>query len=1486
MNKEAPNFISDELYKTDPQACYSESVVEVESRSVSMSVSSSAEEYCSDEGEVYGYVNVDDYTSRWEPVGGSAEFETSTANNSKVTNLQDGINVLRWTVTTVMDDVKCESYKDIKVVNNKPPKAIVRETQTSCDTYANILGNIPPQGTYGEWSIADGEGYFDNSTAYSTKVYGLTADDVNFVKWTIHKGSCTSSAQIAITVNKMITNTSGDNGTDTLQICGTSSPISAAPAGEDAEGWWTTASKVLKIENSTSENASVSGVTTGAHTLVWHVRKTDGSECSASARLIVVNNQYKTTANLATPNPVCDGYATLIGNVPTGGATGWWTYPSTAKVSDSNQPVTTLYPTVNGVNTAYWHIKKGRCETIASVEVQNYSVTATLGEDLIACKDDDVRTIAAPEPPAGGYGYWENPNGHVKIENSDAFITTVTDIQQGANTLVWHVYSAEVPTSDGGVKRCHAQDELVVNNNHFVTNAGRDFPICQTWTEVNALYQGPDARGYWSGSGTFEESTNNRTIVTGLPPASDNVLRWTVEMNGCTAYDEITVTNNQVEITITSGDKSVCTPSTNLEAHQSAGTGVWDVVKGHGTIPANLRTTQASMVNELAPGPNTIRWTVTNGDNNCKTFKEVVITNNAINITAGYDQSTCDTFAILAGQPLTSTQIGTWTWGASSDNPLSTNANFDHPEFVDEHLYNTKVTGLYYNDDGYGYSNVFTWSVKDTATNCSAEASVRVTSYHFLVDADVTSIENEHTVDKSNECDVEAKLMDTYTGSWKVVGGTGKFDDSTQPKTHVTGLAQGVNLLQWTATLVDNEPDGVRRIPQCKASDVVQINYNAFNVEAGQSKSICVDTIKLNAEKVEKAVSYWTSGQRGAAKFDDSTDPKTIVRGLARGVNVLWWNVTKNGFTARDSVVIYNYSFDVDAGKDQHLCEDYTQLKASKPYGNSLINPDNADTISLKGYWDTPIGGVHYYDAKQRDTKIDSLHAMTNVLVWHSDVTIEKLWTTERSTLTCYAQDTVKVTYYVAPKPNFKTIPGTASGCSPLEMQFVNKTVVPAETQPNVSYVWRYGDLKAETTVDHDSIRNWTFTNDKEYDSTVTVWLTTYLNIPGDVCSSSDSSDVIIFGVPRAKISTDWPGNVIQQSKNMSINASTPMVRVDGTSYAWDFGDGSEGDFWQDNTQYREFSNHPYKTYGEFKVSVLVQTKHGCPATDTVTVTILPAPPALTISPKDEQKCGPNVLHRFEEGVDYADTIRWDIYYAVDSTKLMAQLFTPHGQTAEFLFTEVGRYIMREYAYGPGTDHPVLMRTDKLIITQTPTAEFSIHPDTVRLPNVPLFTHNESKYGATYIWDFGDNTPTSGEMDPVHYYTEEGDYYVTLKVISKDNCPAISPQKHVRVEAEGLMRFPTAFRPDPSGPCGGIETKFENFVFLPYPRRGVKAGTYMLEIFNRYGEKIYESTDPNIGWDGYYRGELCKQDVYVFKCRCTFENGKLFKQIGNVTLLR
>jgi gliding motility-associated-like protein len=58
-----------------------------------------------------------------------------------------------------------------------------------------------------------------------------------------------------------------------------------------------------------------------------------------------------------------------------------------------------------------------------------------------------------------------------------------------------------------------------------------------------------------------------------------------------------------------------------------------------------------------------------------------------------------------------------------------------------------------------------------------------------------------------------------------------------------------------------------------------------------------------------------------------------------------------------------------------------------------------------------------------------------------------------------------------------------------------------------------------------------------------------------------------------------------------------------------------------------------------------------------------------------------------------------------------------------------------------------------------------------------------------------------------------------------------------------------------------------------------------LEIFDRWGELIYTSTDPNDGWDGTYMQNKVQEDVYVWRVTYTNILQKHGQMIGRVTLI-
>lgn len=97
----------------------------------------------------------------------------------------------------------------------------------------------------------------------------------------------------------------------------------------------------------------------------------------------------------------------------------------------------------------------------------------------------------------------------------------------------------------------------------------------------------------------------------------------------------------------------------------------------------------------------------------------------------------------------------------------------------------------------------------------------------------------------------------------------------------------------------------------------------------------------------------------------------------------------------------------------------------------------------------------------------------------------------------------------------------------------------------------------------------------------------------------------------------------------------------------------------------------------------------------------------------------------------------------------------------------------------------------------------------------------------------------------------------------------------VFVETPCDMPFvPSAFSPNNDG---------QNDVLFV---RGNCVDHFTFQIFNRWGEQVFESTSLDCGWDGTWRNEKCEPAVFTYVLTGTFTTGELFTRSGNVTLIR
>lgn len=176
----------------------------------------------------------------------------------------------------------------------------------------------------------------------------------------------------------------------------------------------------------------------------------------------------------------------------------------------------------------------------------------------------------------------------------------------------------------------------------------------------------------------------------------------------------------------------------------------------------------------------------------------------------------------------------------------------------------------------------------------------------------------------------------------------------------------------------------------------------------------------------------------------------------------------------------------------------------------------------------------------------------------------------------------------------------------------------------------------------------------------------------------------------------------------------------------------------------------------------------------------------------------------------------------------------------------------------------------------------------------PLITDDEnltvnftSSLHTTYSWDFGvDDIYTDVDsVSPTSYtYPDTGTYPVILIVSNTYGCLDTCEQEVV-VKPKIKIKVPNVFTPNPNGSNGGGYNlnNLTDEVFFPFVKY---IQDYHMMVFNRWGEMVFETYDINIGWDGYYKGVLCQQDVYAWKIIATFTDGKTRTLTGDITLLR
>ncbi|MDL2262526.1 gliding motility-associated C-terminal domain-containing protein [Bacteroidales bacterium OttesenSCG-928-I21] len=179
-------------------------------------------------------------------------------------------------------------------------------------------------------------------------------------------------------------------------------------------------------------------------------------------------------------------------------------------------------------------------------------------------------------------------------------------------------------------------------------------------------------------------------------------------------------------------------------------------------------------------------------------------------------------------------------------------------------------------------------------------------------------------------------------------------------------------------------------------------------------------------------------------------------------------------------------------------------------------------------------------------------------------------------------------------------------------------------------------------------------------------------------------------------------------------------------------------------------------------------------------------------------------------------------------------------------------------------------------VLATPNAEFRASKTVIDLLNPTVDFTNYTTGGYWHNWDFGDGT-TSTEFHTIHTFTDIGTFKVILSTISMYGCVDTTS---IDIEVTYGVTFfaPTAFIP-----YGSVNAK--NSIFNVFVS-GHEPTSFTLSIFNKWGEQVFYSDNPEEGWDGKNNNKnYCMPGIYTWRAVFLDLNGNEHIKHGKVMLL-
>lgn len=417
-------------------------------------------------------------------------------------------------------------------------------------------------------------------------------------------------------------------------------------------------------------------------------------------------------------------------------------------------------------------------------------------------------------------------------------------------------------------------------------------------------------------------------------------------------------------------------------------------------------------------------------------------------------------------------------------------------------------------------------------------------------------------------------------------------------------------------------------------------------------------------------------------------------------------------------------------------------------------------------------------------------------------------------------------------------------GCKPITISMNALT-----SGPMVSYFWDFGDGNTQSTALPAATH--TYTSFGNFLPRV------IMEDPSGCIIPLQGADTLLVIGAKANFGADTAFFCDFGTVNFtdSTTFNDPIVQ-----YNWDFGDGGTSNLQQ--------PSHVYAAQGIYNVRLHVLTQGGCRDTIQKNALIKVINRPLIDINGDSVICINNsILHT-------------GIFLRTDTSVVNWQWTFPNGVTYSVqnpplqFYNTAGTFNITAYATNSSGCKDTTRQT--IVVNPLPTvtmpAQLTINAGfPVTIP--ATYTPN------TVSWIWSPATGLSCANCPTPSAVPKTNTFYQVYFTDANNCSNTGRIQINVLCGKGNLYIPNTFSPNGDG---------SNDFF--YPRGAGLERVKSLRIFNRWGEVVFEKKDfpvniAGAGWDGRFKGQAPKADVYIYQAEVFCENGELLRLNGNIALI-